>query len=69
MPDWEEGIAVADCDLSLIDDARLIWNAFSDDAREDLFGPGPLTEAPPPAVALAEPEPAAAITAGTDNGH
>jgi nitrilase len=69
VPDWEEGIAVADCDLSLIDDARLIWNAFSDDAREDLFGPGPLTEAPPAAVALADPEPAAAIVAGTDNGH
>ena len=42
VPDWKEGIAVADCDLSLIDDARLVWNAFSDDARDDLFGPGPV---------------------------
>lgn len=41
VPDWEEGIAIADCDLALIDQARLVWNAFSDDARDDLFAPPP----------------------------
>jgi hypothetical protein len=40
VPDYEEGIAVADVDLSLIDMARLIWNPFGDDLRDDLFGPG-----------------------------
>jgi hypothetical protein len=69
VPDWEEGIAIANCDLSLIDDARLIWNAYSDDAREDLFGPGPAgvpvngTAPAPPALetledVLADAEPA-----------
>lgn len=40
VPDWEEGIAVADLDLSLIEVGRLIWNPFGDDLREDLFGAG-----------------------------
>jgi nitrilase len=39
VPDYEEGIAVADADLSLIETARLIWNHFGDDERLDLFGP------------------------------
>jgi len=38
VPDYEEGIAVADVDLSLIETGRLIWNHFGDDARTDLFG-------------------------------
>jgi hypothetical protein len=63
VPDWEEGIAVADCDLSLIDDARLVWNAFSDDARDDLFGPGPVGD---PVSALSAPLPAAGLAAGAD---
>jgi nitrilase len=58
VPDWEEGIAIADCDLSQIDTARLVWNAFSDDARDDLFAPPPSigaiaatgTTAAPPAL-------------------
>lgn len=37
VPDWEEGVAVADCDLSTIDVGRLVWNPFGDDLREDLF--------------------------------
>ena len=37
VPDWEEGIAIADCDLSKIDVGRLIWNQFGDDLRADLF--------------------------------
>ena len=41
---------------ALIDDARLVWNAFGDDVRDDLFGPGPRPAAPPAAVALADPE-------------
>jgi len=45
VPDWQEGIAVADLDLSLIDIGRLIWNPFGDDLREDLFGPA-LEESP-----------------------
>ncbi|HEY8582646.1 MAG TPA: nitrilase-related carbon-nitrogen hydrolase [Capillimicrobium sp.] len=60
VPDWEEGIAIADCDLQDIDRARLVWNAFSDDARDDLFEP-PVTigsiGGPPlaaPAALLAE---------------
>jgi predicted amidohydrolase len=40
VSDYEEGIAVADVDLSLIETGRLIWNHFGDDAREDLFGAG-----------------------------
>ena len=63
VPDWEEGIAVADCDLSLIDDARLVWNAFSDDARDDLFGPGPVGD---PVSALAPPVPHAAVASAAD---
>jgi predicted amidohydrolase len=63
VPDWEEGIAVADCDLSLIDDARLVWNAYSDDARDDLFGPGPVGD---PVSALSAPLPAAGLAAGAD---
>jgi predicted amidohydrolase len=38
VADYEEGIAVADVDLSLIDVARLIWHPFGDDLRDDLFG-------------------------------
>jgi nitrilase len=37
VPDYEEGVAVADCDLSLIESNRLIWNQFGDDLRDDLF--------------------------------
>jgi predicted amidohydrolase len=37
VPDWEEGIAIADLDLGLIDDARLVWNQLGDDMRDDLF--------------------------------
>lgn len=37
VPDWEEGIAVADLDLGLIDEARLVWNQLGDDMRDDLF--------------------------------
>lgn len=48
VPDYEEGMAVADLDLSLIEVGRLIWNPFGDDLREDLFGPA---EAAPPPVA------------------
>jgi nitrilase len=39
VADYEEGIAIADVDLALIDTARLIWNHFGDDERLDLFGP------------------------------
>jgi predicted amidohydrolase len=53
VPDFEEGIAIADLDLSLIETARLIWNPFSDDARDDLFAPGPAVAAPAPAPAAA----------------
>lgn len=42
VPDYEEGIAVADADLSLIDVARLVWNHFGDDVRDDVFGPDAL---------------------------
>ena len=38
VPDYEEGIAVADVDLSLIDVGRLIWHPFGDDLRDDVFG-------------------------------
>lgn len=38
VPDYEEGLAVADVDLTLIEAARLIWHPFGDDARDDLFG-------------------------------
>jgi predicted amidohydrolase len=49
VPDYEEGIAVADVDLSLIDAGRLIWNHFGDDSREDLFAAdAALTDAKPP---------------------
>ena len=54
---------MADCDLSLIDDARLVWNAFSDDARDDLFGPGPVGD---PVSALAPPVPHAAVASAAD---
>jgi nitrilase len=54
VPDWEEGIAVADLDLSLIDAGRLIWNPFGDDLREDLFGAG-LDEDALVDLSLAEP--------------
>jgi nitrilase len=37
VPDWEEGIAIADLDLQKITDARLIWNHLGDDMRDDLF--------------------------------
>ncbi len=37
VPDWEEGIAVADLDLGLIDEARLVWNQLGEDMRDDLF--------------------------------
>jgi nitrilase len=37
VPDWEEGIAIADLDLEAITDARLIWNHLGDDMRDDLF--------------------------------
>ena len=40
VADYEEGIALADVDLSMIDTGRLIWNHFGDDARDDLFGTG-----------------------------
>jgi nitrilase len=44
VPDWEEGVAIADCDLAHIDVGRLVWNPFGDDLRDDLFaspfGPG-----------------------------
>jgi len=46
VPDYEEGLAVADVDLSLIETARLIWNPFGDDVRDDLFGPGALPFGP-----------------------
>lgn len=39
VPDWEEGVALADCDLNLITSARLVWNHLGDDARDDLFAP------------------------------
>jgi predicted amidohydrolase len=45
--DWEEGIAVADFDLGLIEEARLIWNHLGDDMRDDLF----TGFAPPPTPA------------------
>jgi nitrilase len=50
VPDWEEGIAIADCDLSAIDVGRLVWNPFGDDLRADLFGGSgaPGAEAVPP---------------------
>jgi len=38
VPDYEEGIAVADVDLSLIETSRLIWNHFGDDLRDDVVG-------------------------------
>jgi predicted amidohydrolase len=38
VPDYEEGVAIADVDLSLIESGRLIWNHFGDDERTDLFG-------------------------------
>jgi nitrilase len=44
VPDYEEGIAVADLDLSLIEAGRLIWNPFGDDVRDDLFGGEPPDE-------------------------
>lgn len=60
VPDWEEGIAVADCDLSTIDVGRLIWNPFGDDLRSDVF----------PALATQQPAPlddeAAFLLGGTD---
>ncbi|HYC82693.1 MAG TPA: nitrilase-related carbon-nitrogen hydrolase [Solirubrobacterales bacterium] len=37
VPDWEEGIAIADLDLGLIAEARLVWNHLGDDMRDDLF--------------------------------
>lgn len=37
VPDWEEGIAIADLDLGLISEARLVWNHLGDDMRDDLF--------------------------------
>ncbi len=37
VPDYEEGIAVADFDLDLITSARLVWNHLGDDTRDDLF--------------------------------
>ena len=40
VADYDEGVAVADVDLSLIDVGRLIWNHFGDDERDDLFGAG-----------------------------
>lgn len=55
VPDYEEGIAVADCDLSLIETNRLIWNQFGDDARDDLFGSDDASFAAMPAQE--EPEP------------
>ncbi|MCW3016265.1 MAG: Nitrilase/cyanide hydratase and apolipoprotein N-acyltransferase [Solirubrobacterales bacterium] len=48
VPDWEEGIAVADLDLELITTGRLIWNHLGDDMRDDLFT-GALGELPRPA--------------------
>ena len=57
VPDYEEGLALADVDLALIDAARLIWHPFGDDVRDDLFEPGALPfgaatvdEAPPTGV-------------------
>ena len=38
VPDYEEGIAVAEADLNLIDEGRYIWNPYGDDLRSDLFG-------------------------------
>jgi len=35
--DWKEGIAIADLDLGLIAEARLVWNHLGDDMRDDLF--------------------------------
>jgi predicted amidohydrolase len=46
VPNYEEGLALADVDLSLIDTARLIWHPFGDDVRDDLFGPGALPFGP-----------------------
>jgi predicted amidohydrolase len=46
VADYQEGIAIADVDLSLIDAGRLIWNAFGDDLREDVFGTMPSADAP-----------------------
>lgn len=37
VPDWQEGIAIADLDLELIASARLVWNHLGDDMRDDLF--------------------------------
>lgn len=37
VPDWEEGIAIADLDLEQITTGRLIWNHLGDDMRDDLF--------------------------------
>ncbi|ADB52307.1 nitrilase-related carbon-nitrogen hydrolase [Conexibacter woesei] len=45
VPDWEEGIAIADCDLAQIDVGRLVWNPFGDDLRDDLFA-SPFDAAP-----------------------
>jgi nitrilase len=46
VADYEEGIAIADIDLSLIDAGRLIWNPYGDDLREDVFGTMPSAAAP-----------------------
>jgi predicted amidohydrolase len=40
VPDFEEGIAVAEVDLGMIDAGRLIWNQLGEDGRDDLFAGG-----------------------------
>lgn len=55
IPDYEEGIAVADADLSLIELSRLIWNPFGDDLRQDVFGPAGVPSAASPVPDTAGP--------------
>jgi nitrilase len=72
VPDYEEGIAVAELDLSLIEAGRLIWNPFGDDARDDLFFEGARELVPGSAGFLDEeraaPEPGFDVGSGNGAG-
>lgn len=56
VPDWEEGVAVADVDLDLITTARLIWNPLGDDTRDELFASAAFGHADEPEAPAPEPD-------------
>lgn len=60
VPDWEEGIAIADVDLDVITTSRLIWNPLGDDTRDDLFASAAFgrVDDPEPALPELDAEPA-----------